>query len=177
MSIAIDLSGQAAVVTGAGSGIGAVPAAFDIADPEATAKGMAAARAEVGPVRIVVNNAASSAVKLFADTTLEEIDCLGIHIARIEVKAVLEKALDRIRDWEITGDVTYSTGQGVGQDPGSGPLPTGHQARRGAAPAHRLSRRNANSRRSAPPPLGQGLLPRPTGGPASARSSPRGSSA
>jgi NAD(P)-dependent dehydrogenase (short-subunit alcohol dehydrogenase family) len=111
LSIAIDLSGQSAIVTGAGSGIGeaiartlaaagaavvigdvreeaatavassivasggtAVPAAFDIADSEAVAKALAAARAEVGPLRIVVNNAASWAVKLFADTTLEEID-------------------------------------------------------------------------------------------------------
>ncbi|HEY3735473.1 MAG TPA: SDR family NAD(P)-dependent oxidoreductase [Streptosporangiaceae bacterium] len=118
MSISIDLSGQVAVVTGGGSGIGeaiamtlaragapvgiadisaeagqrvakqietaggrAVAVAVDISDRASIEAGLAAIRAALGPVTHLVNNAATWAVKPFAEHTPEEIDrVLGVTL-------------------------------------------------------------------------------------------------
>jgi NAD(P)-dependent dehydrogenase (short-subunit alcohol dehydrogenase family) len=111
MSVSVDLGGQVAVVTGAGSGIGeatarllaranasvvvvdmaedaakrvateivdgggsAVAACIDISDIDVVESQLAVVRSELGPVRILVNNAAAAVTKLFVDTTPEEID-------------------------------------------------------------------------------------------------------
>jgi NAD(P)-dependent dehydrogenase (short-subunit alcohol dehydrogenase family) len=111
MSIAIDLSGQVAVVTGGGSGIGeaisrtlaqagatvaiadisldngqrvakeiensggkAVAVSLDLADRDSIRAGIAEVRAELGRIDHLVNNAATWAIKSFADHTPEEVD-------------------------------------------------------------------------------------------------------
>ena len=111
MSISIDLSGDVAVVTGGGSGIGeaiattlaragaavavadllpesaqrvakqieadggrALAVALDIADRDSAEAGLARVRDRLGPVKHLVNNAATWAVKLFADHTAADID-------------------------------------------------------------------------------------------------------
>jgi len=52
----------------------ALAVALDVADPQSVAAGLDRVRAEFGPVRILVNNAATWVIKLFADTTPEEIE-------------------------------------------------------------------------------------------------------
>ena len=111
MSISIDLSGDVAVVTGGGSGIGeatartlaragaavavadlspesaqrvakqieadggrALAVTLDIADRASVQAGLAAVRDGLGPVKHLVNNAATWAVKSFADHTAADID-------------------------------------------------------------------------------------------------------
>ena len=111
MSISIDLSGDVAVVTGGGSGIGeatartlaragaavavadlspesaqrvakqieadggrALAVTLDIADRACVQAGLAAVRDGLGPVKHLVNNAATWAVKSFADHTAADID-------------------------------------------------------------------------------------------------------
>ena len=111
MSISIDLSGDVAVVTGGGSGIGeaiartlaragaavavadlsqesaqrvakqieadggrALAVALDIADRACVEAGLAAVREGLGPVKHLVNNAATWEVKSFADHTAADID-------------------------------------------------------------------------------------------------------
>lgn len=108
--VTIDLSGRAAFVTGAGSGIGeatarllgsagaavavadlaedqakrvaseieaaggrAIPVRADVAEQASVEDAVAQSRAELGPVNIVVNNAATWVIKRFQDTTPEEI--------------------------------------------------------------------------------------------------------
>lgn len=118
MSISIDLSGDVAVVTGGGSGIGeaiartlaqagaavavadlsqesaervtkqiaadggrALPIVLDIGDRASIETGLAAVRAGLGPVKHLVNNAATWTVKSFADHSPAEIDrVIGITL-------------------------------------------------------------------------------------------------
>jgi len=109
MAVAIDLSGDVAVVTGGGSGIGegiatllaqagakvaifdmsgaaakttaeqitaaggtAVGVEVNITDEEGLAGAFEEVRAQLGPVSVLVNNAATWVIKKFADTTAEE---------------------------------------------------------------------------------------------------------
>ena len=119
MSISIDLSGDVAVVTGGGSGIGeatartlaragaavavadlspesaqrvtkqieadggrALAVPLDIADRASVQAAMAVVRESLGPVKHLVNNAATWAVKSFADHTEADIDrVVGVTLA------------------------------------------------------------------------------------------------
>ena len=135
MSILIDLSGQVALVTGGGSGIGeaiattlaqagagvavadlsqesamrvadaicgsggkARPFQMDIADPASVEAAIALVRAELGPVSILVNNAATWVVKELKETTSAEVDrtidvtLIGtINVTRAALPDVIEQ--------------------------------------------------------------------------------------
>jgi NAD(P)-dependent dehydrogenase (short-subunit alcohol dehydrogenase family) len=134
MSIQIDLSSDVAVVTGAGSGIGAGIAALlaeagakvaildmsaeaaknvaeqitanggtaigveaDITDESGVERALQAVREQLGPVSVLVNNAATWTIKKFADTTAEEarrvvdVTLIGtINVTRAALPQLLE---------------------------------------------------------------------------------------
>ncbi len=151
MSISIDLSGDVAVVTGGGSGIGeaiaktlaeagaavgladvsddagtrvaaeieaaggrAFAATVDIGDRASVDAGLAAIRAELGPIKHLVNNAATWAVKSFADHTSQEIDRV-IGITLTGTMAVTQAALPDIIATEGSVVVISSDGARVGE--------------------------------------------------------------
>ena len=151
MSIPIDLSGQVALVTGGGSGIGeaiattlaqagagvavadlsqesatrvaesirncggkAQPIQMDIANAASVAAGLQLVRAELGPVSILVNNAATWVVKELKETTSAEVDrtidvtLIGtINVTRAALPDVIEqrgRIINTISDSARTGE-------------------------------------------------------------------------
>jgi NAD(P)-dependent dehydrogenase (short-subunit alcohol dehydrogenase family) len=151
MSISIDLSGDVAVVTGGGSGIGeaiartlaragaavavadlsqesaervakqiaadggrALPVALDIGDRASIETGLAAVRDGLGPVKHLVNNAATWAVKSFADHTPAEIDRV-IGITLTGAMAVTQAALPDIVEQRGTIVVISSDSARIGE--------------------------------------------------------------
>jgi NAD(P)-dependent dehydrogenase (short-subunit alcohol dehydrogenase family) len=151
MSISIDLSGQVAVVTGGGSGIGeaiavtlaragadvgiadisaeagqrvvkqieadggrAVAAVIDIGDRASIEAGLAAIRAELGPVTHLVNNAATWVVKPFTDHTAEEIDRV-VGITLTGTIAVTQAALPDVIAQRGSVVVIASDGARIGE--------------------------------------------------------------
>jgi NAD(P)-dependent dehydrogenase (short-subunit alcohol dehydrogenase family) len=151
MSISIDLSGDVAVVTGGGSGIGeaiartlaragaavaiadlsqesaervakqiaadggrALPVALDIGDRASIETGLAAVRDGLGPVKHLVNNAATWAVKSFADHTPAEIDRV-ISITLTGTMAVTQAALPDIVEQHGTIVVISSDSARIGE--------------------------------------------------------------
>ncbi len=151
MSIAIDLSGDVAVVTGGGSGIGeaiaktlaragaavavadlspesaqrvakqieadggrALAVPLDIADRASVQAGLAAVRDGLGPVKHLVNNAATWVVKSFADHTAEEIDRV-VGITLTGAMTVTQAALPDITEQRGTVVVISSDSARIGE--------------------------------------------------------------
>ncbi len=151
MSISIDLSGDVAVVTGGGSGIGeaiartlaragaavgvadlseesaqrvakqieadggrALAVALDIADRASVQAGLAAVRDGLGPVKHLVNNAATWVVKSFADHTAAEIDRV-VGITLTGTMAVTQAALPDIVEQRGTVVVISSDSARIGE--------------------------------------------------------------
>jgi len=78
-----------------GNGGRACPVTLDISDRDSVGAGLTAARAELGPVSILVNNAATWAVKPFAEHTAEEIDKV-VGVTLTGTMAVTQAALPDI---------------------------------------------------------------------------------
>jgi NAD(P)-dependent dehydrogenase (short-subunit alcohol dehydrogenase family) len=78
-----------------GNGGRAWPVTLDISDRDSVGAGLTAVRAELGPVSILVNNAATWAVKPFAEHTAEEIDKV-VGVTLTGTMAVTQAALPDI---------------------------------------------------------------------------------
>ena len=151
MSIAIDLTGHVAVVTGGGSGIGEATArtlaragaavavadlaadsarrvaggidaeggrscavTLDISDRGSVAAGLGAIRADLGPVSILVNNAAAWAVKPFADHTESDIEKV-VGVTLTGTMAITQAALPDIAAQSGSIVIISSDGARVGE--------------------------------------------------------------
>jgi NAD(P)-dependent dehydrogenase (short-subunit alcohol dehydrogenase family) len=93
-----------------GNGGRAWPVALDIGDRDSVTAGLAAVRAELGPVSILVNNAAAWAVKPFAEHTAGEIDTV-VGVTLTGTMAVTQAALPDIAGQ--SGSIVFISSDGA----------------------------------------------------------------
>jgi 2-hydroxycyclohexanecarboxyl-CoA dehydrogenase len=108
-----DLSAESArrVASGIeGNGGRAWPVTLDIGDRDSVTDGLQVVRAELGPVSILVNNAAAWAVKLFAEHTAGEIDKV-VGVTLTGTMAVTQAALPDIA--AQSGSIVFISSDGA----------------------------------------------------------------
>ena len=95
-----DLSEQAAKSVAeqiTGKGGTAIGVALDIADPDSVERGLSVVREQLGPVSVLVNNAATWVIKKFADTTAEDTQRI-VDVTLVGTINVMRAALPDLLD-------------------------------------------------------------------------------
>jgi NAD(P)-dependent dehydrogenase (short-subunit alcohol dehydrogenase family) len=108
-----DLSAESARRVAAhieGNGGRALPVTLDIGDRDSVTAGLAAVRTELGPVSILVNNAAAWAVKLFAEHTAADMDKV-VGVTLTGTMAVTQAALPDIATQ--SGSIVFISSDGA----------------------------------------------------------------